>query len=204
MTDINRHPFKTWNLCFSKIHWIISIVFFYLFQKGPETIYQPAHWLRAKMFLTLGPILTKSHHQIKSKILLNFEKSLKKNVKIQSKIRKKFHHYHHIILSMCYLHEAFFIQMLIKNWYLLMPQLKKKYLPNEKKFGPPPLMPPPYLGDPLKYPPTINPKTYISHCNTDAWVCDMNMNSNFLYLLKNKNKFDVIFKFQLHYYIIIL
>ena len=156
------------------------------------------------MFLTLGPILTKSHHQIKSKILLNFEKSLKKKSQNTKQNQKKFHHYHHIILSMCYLHEAFFIQMLIKNWYLLMPQLKKISSQWKEIWSPPPLMPPPYLGDPLKYPPTINPKTYISHCNTDVWVCDMNMNSNFLYLLKNKNKFDVIFKFQLHYYIIIL
>ena len=106
---------------------------------------------------------------------------------------------------MCYLHEAFFIQMLIKNWYLLMPQLKKKYLPNEKKFGPPSLMPPPYLGDPLKYPPTINPKTYISHCNTDVWVCDMNMNSNFLYLLKKQKQIWCDFQVSialLYYYLI--
>jgi len=59
-----------------------------ILKKGPETIYQPAHWLRAKMFLTLGPILTKSHHQIKSKILLNFEKSLKKKSKYKAKSEK--------------------------------------------------------------------------------------------------------------------
>ena len=75
-------------ICAFQRYIIISIVFYILFQKGPETIYQPAHWLRAKMFLTLGPILTKSHHQIKSKILLNFEKSLKKKSKYKAKSEK--------------------------------------------------------------------------------------------------------------------
>ena len=138
-------------MCFSKIHnYFYS--FFLLFQMGPETIYQPAHWLRAKMFLTLGPILTKSHHQIKSKILLNFEKSLKKSQNTKQN-QKKFHHYHHIILSMCYLHEAFFIQMLIKNWYLLMPQLKEKISSQWKEIWSPPLSCPSIF----RRPPKISP-----------------------------------------------
>lgn len=108
---------------------------------------------------------------------------------------------------MCYLHEAFFIQMLIKNWYLLMPQLKEKISSQWKEIWSPPLMPPPYLGDPPKISPLHHKskKKYISHCNTDVWVCDMNMNSNFLYLLKKQKQIWCDFQVSialLYYYLI--